>query len=351
MKAGAGDALVVSPAEKLAFLRQARVLSEDDSAPVQMVETRSSWVFLTTDGAYKLKKPLHSRMVDLTTVAARGRNATHELHLNRRLAPTVYVGLLPLWCDRRSGLRIGPVVESPADCPLDPGQVVDWLVGMHRLPATRMLDRLIGDHRLDDGVVEGIGAYLGRFYQAQPAVRLSPGGYVEGLRRTIQSEGAVLATAPEWVDAERLSAALQRQLEFLDHHGRVRLAERASAGRIIEGHGDLRPEHVCCLEPPVIFDCLEFSRELRVLDAVDELAYLGLECARLGQPGALEGLLAAYGACCEDDPPSELVRFYQRYRALVRAKLALWHLIDLPHDCPAKWRMRLDTYLSIAAGP
>lgn len=350
MKAGVGDALAVSPAEKLAFLRQGGVLSEDDLAPVQVVETRSSWVFLTTDGAYKLKKPLHSRMIDLTTVAARGRNATLELHLNRRLAPTVYEGLLPLWCDRRSGLRIGPVVASPADCPLDPAQVVDWLVGMHRLSAARMLDRLIGDGRLDDAVIEDIGAHLGRFYRAQPAFRLNPGAYVEGLCRTIDGEGAVLATAPEWVDAERLSAALRRQLEFLDRRGTL-LAERASAGRIIEGHGDLRPEHVCCLEPPVIFDCLEFSRELRVLDAVDELAYLGLECARLGQPGALEGLLAAYGACCEDDPPVELVRFYQRYRALVRAKLALWHLIDLPHDRPAKWRMRLETYLSIAAGP
>ncbi|HCO43459.1 hypothetical protein [Candidatus Macondimonas diazotrophica] len=349
MKAGAGDALAVSPAEKRAFLCQGGVLSEDDSAPVQVVETRSSWVFLTNVGAYKLKKPLRSRMIDLTSVAARGRNATLELHLNRRLAPTVYTGLLPLICDR-SGLRVGPVVASPTDGPLDPAHVVDWLVGMHRLPAARMLDRLIGDGRLDDAVVEGIGVHLGDFYRAQPALPLNPGVYVEGLRRTIDGEGAILATAPEWVDAERLSAALRRQREFLNRRGLL-LAERASAGRIIEGHGDLRPEHVCCLEPPVIFDCLEFSRELRMLDAVDELAYLGLECARLGQPGTLEGLLAAYGACCEDDPPAELVRFYQRYRALVRAKLALWHLIDLPHDRPAKWRTRLETYLTIAAGP
>lgn len=340
----------ISPAEKLAFLRQPGVLAEGDGAPAEVVETRSSWVLLTETCAYKLKKPLRGRMTDLSTVAARGRNAAWELHLNRRLAGAVYRGLYPLWWDTRGTLAIGPAVECPANCPLDPSRVVDWLVGMRRLPADRMLDGLIGEDRLEAGDVERVGRHLGRFYRSQTPLPLDPGGYVLMLRRTIDGDGAALAAAPELADAERLAAALRRQREFLHRRGAL-LADRAAAGRVIEGHGDLRPEHVCCLEPPVIFDCLEFSRELRVLDVVDELAYLGLECARLGRPDVLEGLLAGYAACCDDDPSPGLIAFYQRYRALVRAKLALWHLLDLPQDRPAQWQTRLATYLSLAAGP
>lgn len=340
----------ISPAEKLAFLRQPGVLAEGDDAPAEVVETRSSWVLLTATCAYKLKKPLRGRMTDLTTVTARGRNAARELHLNRRLAGAVYMGLYPLWWNTQGALAIGPAVECPANCPLDPSRVVDWLVGMHRLPAGRMLDGLIGEGRLEADDVERVGRHLGRFYRSQTPLPLDPGGYVLMLRRTIDGDGAALAAAPELADAEHLAAAMRRQREFLERRGAL-LADRAAAGRVIEGHGDLRPEHVCCLAPPVIFDCLEFSRDLRVLDAVDELAYLGLECARLGRPDVLEGLLAAYAPCCGDDPPPALIAFYQRYRALVRAKLALWHLLDLPHDRPAQWRTRLGAYLSFAAGP
>ena len=340
----------ISLAEKLAFLRQPGVLAEGDGAPAEVVETRSSWVLLTETCAYKLKKPLRSRMTDLSTVAARGRNAAWELHLNRRLAGAVYRGLHPLWWDTRGTLAIGPAVERLADRSIDPSRVVDWLVGMHRLPADRMLDGLIGAGCLEADDVERVGRHLGRFYRSQPPLPLGPGGYVLMLRRTIERDGAALGAAPELVDAERLAAAMRRLREFLERRGAL-LADRAAGGRVIEGHGDLRPEHVCCLEPPVIFDCLEFSQELRMIDAVDELAYLGLECARLGRPDVLEGLLAAYALCCDDDPPPALIAFYQRYRALVRAKLALWHLLDLPHDRPAQWRTRLADYLSFAAGP
>ena len=339
----------ILPAEKMAFLRQPGVLAAGDGAPAEVVETRSSWVLLTTTCAYKLKKPLRSRMTDLTSVAARARNAVLELQLNRRLAGAVYMGLYPLWWDERGDLAIGPAVERPADCPQDPARVVDWLVGMRRLPVDRMLDGLIGQGRLEADDVERVGRHLGRFYRSLTPVLFDPGSYVRMLRRTIERDGAALAAAPELADAERLAAAMRRQREFLERQGAL-LADRAAAGRVIEGHGDLRPEHVCCLEPPVIFDCLEFSRELRVLDAVDELAYLGLECARLGRPDVLEGILAAYAPCCDDDPPPALIAFYQRYRALVRAKLALWHLLDLPHDRPAQWRTRLADYLSFAAG-
>jgi hypothetical protein len=103
---------------------------------------------------------------------------------------------------------------------------------------------------------------------------------------------------------------------------------RVSAGRIVEGHGDLRPEHVCLQGEPQIIDCLEFSRRLRRLDPLDELGYLALECERLGAPGIGAAILEAYRALSGDPAPARLQHAYQAYRAAVRAMLAIRHLDD-----------------------
>ncbi len=90
-----------------------------------------------------------------------------------------------------------------------------------------------------------------------------------------------------------------------------------AAGRIVEGHGDLRPEHIWLGEPPAIIDCLEFSAELRTLDVADELGFLALECERLGAPQLGRALLDAYAGAAGDVPDAALVDFYQAWRACV----------------------------------
>lgn len=334
-------------AEKLAFLCEGGVFPEGE-ALLETMETHLSWVFLTANHAYKLKKPLRTRVIDLTTLAARACNAERELHLNRRLAGSLYEGVHPLLCEASRGLRLGLRMDGVADWKMDPAQVVDWLVRMRRLPAHHMLDALIRQRRIKIEEIDRLGRYLGAFYRTRPRLNLDPVRYVSSLRATILADGAALQTVPDRVPGEWVEAILRRQLEFLDRQAPL-LAERAASGRVIEGHGDLRPEHVCLLEPPVIFDCLEFSRSLRILDAVDELAYLGLECRRLGAPECAEAILAGYAAVCQDRPPPALLDFYRRYRAMVRAKLALWHGIDLPLDRPAHWQALLLDYLREAA--
>lgn len=344
--------MTVSPqsialAEKLAFLCEGGVFPEGE-APLETIETHLSWVILTASHAYKIKKPLRTRMVDLTTLAARARNAERELHLNRRLAGSLYEGMHPLWCEGSRGLRLGPRMDGVADWKADPAQVVDWVVRMRRLPANLMLDALIRQRRIKAQDIDRLGRHLGTFYRTRPRLNPDPVRYVSSLRATILADAAALQAVPDRAPGEWVEAVLRRQLEFMDRQAPL-LAERAVAGRIIEGHGDLRPEHVCLLEPPVIFDCLEFSRPLRILDAVDELAYLGLECRRLGAPECAEAILEGYAAVCRDRPPPALLDFYRRYRAMVRAKLALWHSIDLPNDRLAHWRALLLDYLREAA--
>jgi aminoglycoside phosphotransferase family enzyme len=117
---------------------------------------------------------------------------------------------------------------------------------------------------------------------------------------------------------------------------------------VVEGHGDLRPQHICVEDPPVIFDCLEFNRRLRIIDAADELAFLALECERLGAPWVRRLLFEIYTRATGDYPPHRLLRFYTSYRAAMWARLAIWRTHDLPPDQWRKWLDRAATYLRLA---
>jgi aminoglycoside phosphotransferase family enzyme len=123
---------------------------------------------------------------------------------------------------------------------------------------------------------------------------------------------------------------------------------RAQSGRIVEAHGDLRPEHICLEVPPAIIDCLEFDRDLRSLDPVSELAFLALECARLGALGIGALVLKTYGDATGDRPPEALVTFYWRFHAYHRAKIAVWHLKEPDLGDPETWRSKAEHYLQLA---
>jgi aminoglycoside phosphotransferase family enzyme len=96
-------------------------------------------------------------------------------------------------------------------------------------------------------------------------------------------------------------------------------------------------------------DCLEFNRDLRLLDPVDELAYLAIECHRLGAPHLGDVVLETYGADTGHRPPARLIDFYASVRSMLRAKLAIWHLRDEQRSDAEEWRSRTMRYLYIAA--
>jgi aminoglycoside phosphotransferase family enzyme len=126
------------------------------------------------------------------------------------------------------------------------------------------------------------------------------------------------------------------------------LDERVRAGRVVEGHGDLRPEHVCLRDPVAVIDCLEFSRELRVIDCIDELGFLALECERLGAAATGSALLHRYSELSGDWPPAPLLHFYQSCRASTRALIAARHQLDEKFRHSPHWGRRAQQYLQLA---
>jgi aminoglycoside phosphotransferase family enzyme len=310
---------------KLRFLRSPAAHA---ASSVETIETHMSWIFIAADRVLKLKKPVRFPFLDFSTLAAREFNCREELRLNARLAAGVYLGLRALqWHDDRFSLL------APESLPA-PGETVDWLVLMRRLPEQRMLHRLIGEGAATPAAIDGLGALLGRFYAQAATLPISAEAYVARFHREQASNREVLLRPQFEVDhaaraLDRLDRALLAHVE--------RLYERCTRGRIVEGHGDLRPEHVCMVDPPVVIDCLEFNAALRHVDPFDELAFLGLECGLAGADWIGPRLVDRVSEILDDRPAPALMHVYTAQRALLRARLAMAHLLDPEPRTPSRW--------------
>ncbi|PZN27684.1 MAG: hypothetical protein DIU71_17075 [Proteobacteria bacterium] len=325
----------VSLQEKVQALHEPRAY-DHPVGELTAIETHFAWVFLTDSLVYKLKKPVHSAMLDLGTLDARLRNCREELRLNRRLAVNVYLDVVALVRTADGSLRLGAS-----------GEPVEWLVKMRRLPEERMLDRAMAEGGVDPADIERVGRLLADFYHAQPPVDFRPAAYAERLldqvhvnRRELLAEDLGLSPAPVEELAKAQRAAARALIEPL--------AERARRRRIVEAHGDLRPEHVFLGSPPCVIDCLEFSRDLRLLDPCEEIAYLTCECDLRGFDWIGPTLLGSYLARTDDAIPTRLFDFYCSHRATVRAKIVAWHIRDRSYRDHEPWAERATKYLRYA---
>jgi aminoglycoside phosphotransferase family enzyme len=320
---------------KVAFLREPASYP-DPTFHVEARETHMSWLFLLDHHVYKLKKPVCHSLLDFRSVAARRHFCEEEIRLNVRLAPQVYLGLVPLTLGNRRHLALG-----------GSGAIVDWLVRMRRLPAKRMLDFAILHGGVAANDLERVAATLAAFYRTLPPEPLSEADYAARFAQQAQSNVAELSREAFELPVAQVQRVCNAQLATLE---RIRplLDARVRAGRIVEGHGDLRPEHICLCDPLAVIDCLEFSRELRILDCVDELGFLALECERLGASATGSTLLRRYAALSGDAAPAMLMHFYQSCRASTRALIAARHLLDEKFRHSPHWVRRAEQYLRLA---
>jgi uncharacterized protein len=324
-----------SLAEKLEFLAWAQHYPEQPSG-VEAIETHMSWVFLTERYAYKLKKPVQYAQLDFRLLSARRFYCEEEVRLNRRLAANVYLGTVPLTRGPAGGLQLA----GDGDC-------VEWLVWMRRLPANLALDYFLQQHSLPAGALNAVADKLGRFYaQCQPA-DLTAQQYRQRLASNIEATVSDLCQAPERLPLALIRQATNGALALLRHQPGL-FDARVHADRIIEGHGDLRAGHVYLEAEPAIVDCLEFSRDLRTLDAADDIAFLSLECERLGASKEGDLIVALYSAVSGDSVPPQVIHFYQAYRASLRARIALWHLKEEQFRQSPKWKLQAQHYLELA---
>jgi aminoglycoside phosphotransferase family enzyme len=322
--------------QKVKYLSTPVAYSHGAGAEVVRRETHMSWVFLAGDRVYKLKKPVRFPYLDFSTLGRREAACRAELRLNRRLASDVYLDVIPLTATEH-GLAIGGT-----------GSIVDWLVVMRRLDETQTLERTIQEGRLETWQLDRLINRLIQFYRRAEPVLWAPASHLREWRQSLIYNRQILLDSRLGLPAGLVRRIDRAQRRFIAVRSKL-LTQRFLGRRIVNGHGDLRPEHIWLGDPVRIIDCLEFNPRLRAVDPFDEIAFLSLECERLGAAWVGHYLRRRAARGLRDGLTEELFLFYRCHRATLRARLAIAHLLEPNPRTPEKWPSVARTYLRIAA--
>jgi uncharacterized protein len=294
-------------------------------------ETHISQLFFAGDLVYKIKKAVRYDFLDFSTLARRRYYLQEEFRVNRRLAPSVYLGVMPIAFDGTTW-RLGGWAE-PAE----------YALVMRRLPEKRMLPFLLETKQVTAAMMRKLAELIAEFHRGAERIQ------------DIEGEAYFSALADQWngnlegldvfvrdsADREKLEAIRIFGARFLTDH-RDLLARRVIEGWVRDVHGDLHAEHVCFAPEGIqIFDCIEFNPTLRRCDLAAEIAFLLMDLSVRGGETLQEPFLTRYSELMVDPEAPRLLPFFECYRALVRAKV---HALRL-----GKWNDEAARYFRFAA--
>ncbi len=316
-------------------------------APAKLVETHISWVILTPAFAFKIKKPVRFPFLDFSTLEKRAFYCREELRLNRRLAPDMYLDVLPISL-AKNGL--------PEICRADGGgTALDFAVSMKRMDDNRQMDKRLRQNAVTANEMEKLAEMLVRFHRSV-VIKGSEVADNRGDNRADFDDLFRLEKVAQQVFGKEAAQQFEQWRgqvgQFLDKHEK-RLHQRAASGFWVEGHGDLHARNIFLLpEGPLVFDCIEFSPHFRRLDVLNELAFLCMDLDAGEHHELADVFIDAYcreWPCIESPEDEKLFLYFKAYRANVRLKVALMELeqhpsADLEQTAKKYWEL-LGRYL------
>jgi aminoglycoside phosphotransferase family enzyme/predicted kinase len=310
----------------------------EPTSRVELVQTHISYVFLTDDFVYKVKKPVNFGFLDFSTLEKRKHYCEKEVELNRRLSPDIYLGVLPVTLDNDIVTMGGK------------GQTIEYAVKMRRIPTENLMIRLLRENRLTREMVENVARRVAMFHsEAASSKEIDRFGSIEVIKTNTDEN---FAQTEKYVGKTITKSQFDAIGDFTEDYlnNRTELFNRRIAeGRIRDCHGDLHLEHICITEPIRIFDCIEFNDRFRYSDTVADIAFLAMDLDFHGRRDLSETLIDAYVKYSADKGAQDLVNFYKVYRAYVRGKVTSFRLDDpIPHEEDEVKRIA-QKYFSLAA--
>ncbi|NLN60321.1 MAG: AAA family ATPase [Deltaproteobacteria bacterium] len=286
---------------------------------VEVIQTHISWVFIAGDEVFKVKKAVNFGFLDFTTREKRKFYCEEEVRLNRRLAPQVYLGVVEISIDETGK----PVLAGE-------GTAVEYAVHMNKVPADRMLKKLLSRPDFEPAVITAVAGKLADFHRkADTGGLIDETGGLETVRRNheenfSQTEPFIGIT----LSAFRHAFIRSYARAFLSDHEPL-FRRRVKEHRIRDCHGDLHLEHIVVDgEEIIIFDCIEFNERFRFTDVAAETAFLAMDLDFNGYSDLSRFFIQAYIDASDDREISTLTRFYQCYYAFVRGKVTGFRLQD-----------------------
>ncbi|HNP37571.1 MAG TPA: AAA family ATPase [Woeseiaceae bacterium] len=307
----------------------------------QLIETHISWVVLCGPYAYKIKKALDLDFLDFTTLDKRKFYCEEELRLNGRLAPELYLAVVPI-----TGTMEQPRVGGR-------GEAFEYAVKMQRFSQQALLSEMIQDNRLDETHIDQIVAQVAEFHLNIPSASTeTPYGDPEQVHAPVLENFVQIRERTDdvrhaqWV--ERLEGWTEREYQ----RRYQRFAQRKLQGFVRECHGDMHLGNMAVIEDaPVIFDGIEFNPDLYWIDVMSEVAFLFMDLEDHGRRDFAFRFLNGYLEITGDYPGVQVLRYYLAYRATVRAKIASIRLTqNLERDLQSLSTQEFERYLQLALG-
>ncbi len=307
---------------ELPALVQALLASEaypHHPSEIELVQTQMSFIFLTGDYVYKVKKAVNLGYLDYTTLERRKYFCHQEVILNRRLCPDVYLDVVAI--SRENGKFF---IEGR-------GKAIEYAVKMRQLPQQRMMDNLLRDNQVTKEMIATVAQRVEEFHRkAETNKEISSFGDLSIVvtnteENFTQTEKYIGVSIP----GEKYDAIKSYTQDFINNNVSL-FGQRIKKGKIRDCHGDLHAAHVCFTDGICIFDCIEFNDRFRYGDVASDIAFLAMDLDYHGRPDLSQHFVKSYEKFSGDRETGQLINFYKCYRAYVRGKVENFKLDD-PH--------------------
>jgi uncharacterized protein len=285
----------------------------DVPSKVELIETHISWVLLTENFAFKIKKPIQYSFLSFTTLEKRKFYCEKEVRLNRRLCENIYLGVVPIYKNKDSWTIAG-----------EAGEIVDYAVKMKKLDSERRMDILLKKGLVTRKHVEQLADKLASFHAFTDSIK------GELLLYNFWLDFSDILKVKKYF-SEKIGEAAGQKIEeivqfaklFLEKYKR-RITERHQQGFTVDGHGDLHSRNIFLLKEPVIFDCIEFNDHFRQVDVLNEIAFLCMDLDFYKETELQMLFFEQYQLkypCIVKGEDFLIFQYYKLYRANVRAKV------------------------------
>ncbi|SDI09352.1 bifunctional aminoglycoside phosphotransferase/ATP-binding protein [Pseudomonas panipatensis] len=292
---------------------------------VRVIETHISWVLLTGTYVYKIKKPVNFGFLDFTSLEARKHFCEEELRLNQRLTEGLYLEVLPI-----TGSESEPHIGGD-------GPVIEYALKCREFPQTGLLSEVQARGELHAAHIDALARQIAEFHRMTPQVpQDNPLGTAEAVmapvRQNFEQIRPLLGEKADLLQLDALEAWAESSYERL----LPVLQARKANGFIRECHGDIHLGNAALIDGKVVlFDCIEFNEPFRFTDVCADFAFLAMDLEDRGLKCHARRFVSQYLECTGDYQSLEILNFYKAYRALVRAKIALFSLAH-QHDAVQK---------------
>jgi aminoglycoside phosphotransferase family enzyme len=284
---------------------------------VELVQTQMSFLFLTGEYVYKVKKPVDLGYLDYSTLEKRRFFCRQEIELNSRLCPDAYLEVVPI-VSRQGQIYLG-----------GEGEVIEYAVKMKQLPADRMMDKLLPKDLVTEEMAARVADKLAAFHhKAVTSPEISDYGKLEAIKINTDEN---FAQTQKYIDISIPSDKYNKIKAYTDNFlksNKSLFDKRVKDGRIRDCHGDLHAAHVCISNGICIYDCIEFNDRFRYGDVASEVAFLAMDLDRFRHADLSQAFVNAYVHLSRDKELPELLNFYKCYRAYVRGKVTSFMLDD-----------------------